>query len=268
MKDPNPAVRAKAIDDLRMVTDDEAKEVALPLVLAAVRDREAAVRVEAAEALPAFRDNERVLAPLLEALHDPEPRVRSQAANSFVFIGRSEGGFIPNPRVVEPLTTALKDTDASVREGATQTLGQSLGYYSEPGLFDASVTSRAVDALLVCLHDGSPQVRIAAAEALGQDSLARYPGAMTPPPLGAERSGAAGARGGGACGEQALGPAIDPLLEALEDKDPEVRAGRDGVVCLLSLGQSSAAGTNHRRAEGPRTEGPRVGHDAAGRTQG
>jgi HEAT repeat protein len=222
LKDENPAVRARAIEDLRQIRDYGAKEPAFQLVLAALKDEDSAVRAEAAEALPAFRDSVRVLNPLVGALRDPSANVRREAADALYFVGRDEGGFTPDPRVMEPLTGALTDEDPGVRGAAASSLDLAFGSYSEPGLLDPTVRSRAVAALIVCLRDDSFQVRVAAANALWP---ARDPKAVDPLIAALKdrdasvRSGAAAALGG-----LHAQKAVQPLISALKDTNAEVRA--------------------------------------------
>ena len=156
----------RALEGLRQITDLEAKEPAFDLVLASLQEALPEVRMDAVEALPSFRENERVLSVLEQALRDPEVHVRCEAANALCFVGRSEGGFDPDPRIAEPLTAALADPNSFVRRRAAESLAMVLGSYSEPGLMDPAVRARATEALLVCLKDDQARVRVAAADAL------------------------------------------------------------------------------------------------------
>lgn len=102
------------------------------------------VRFEASQALAAM--GEPVVEPMIEALKDPDWRVRDGVADAL--------GDIKDPRAVEPLLIAVRDLDPHVRESAAGSLGQ---------IRDA----RAVPALTAALKDKFASVRAAAAFALG-----------------------------------------------------------------------------------------------------
>jgi HEAT repeat protein len=231
LKDGDPAVRARAIGDIRQIENYGAKEPALAPVLAALKDEDSTVRAEAAEALPAFRDNVRVLKALVGALRDPSADVRRQAALALVFVGSDGGEVTPDPRVMEPLTGALSDEDPRVREAAATSLDTTFGTYSEPGLLDPTVRSRAVDALVARLRDDSPQVRIAAASALDP---ARDPRAVEPL-IASLRDREPKVRAAAALGVSRPGDprAVNPLIAALRDRDADVRAS--AVIGLYSV---------------------------------
>ena len=92
--------------------------------------------------------DERALGPLVAALHDPDPRLRGEAARAL--------GALGSPRAVPELIAVLQtDANPDTRMAAAH----SLGLFSD---------HRAVDALLARLADRSenPRVRGFAAEAL------------------------------------------------------------------------------------------------------
>jgi HEAT repeat protein len=247
IKDSDPFVRADAIDALRQVEDNQDKEPAYPLVLAALKDPIASVRAEAAEALPAFSNSLRALHPLLKALRDPDPGVRRQAASSLLFID--------DPRAIAPLAEALADGDAAVRATAADSLFSLLQSYSDPGLLEPELRARTVEALLVALRDNKAEVRRAAATTLGavpdpkalppllaamqdQDSSVRSEATLSIDRLRDRRALPAlfvalkdqnnEVRWHAALGLYGLHRAgvslpVDTFLEALEDPEPEVR---------------------------------------------
>jgi HEAT repeat protein len=164
---------------------------------------------------------------LIVALKDDDFHVRAYAAASL--------GQIKDATAVEPLIATLKDTNASVRQMSTYALGQ----IADP---------RAVDALIIALKDNDCNVRASAAIALGEvgDSRAVSPLIAALQDRDAEaRSDAAVSR----FNRIALGtiianaelsntqspasvaltrigaPAISPLVAALRDGNPDLRAG-------------------------------------------
>jgi HEAT repeat protein len=93
-----------------------------PLALAALRDTEPTVRVEAINALEALAVDAgvraRVIQPLLPSLHDPESAVRVDAI-------RVLGRLAPRlPRVDSALHKAARDTNAAVRAAADEALAR------------------------------------------------------------------------------------------------------------------------------------------------
>jgi HEAT repeat protein len=117
-------------------------------VVAVLNDRSAGEsRMTACWLLGRWSD-EAALGPLVATLHDPDPRIRAEAAKSL--------GTLDNPRAVPDLIAALQaDADAVARVSAAYALGQ----LDDP---------RAVDPLLAKLADTGeePRVRGFVAEAL------------------------------------------------------------------------------------------------------
>lgn len=113
------------------------------------------VRAHAAVALGRLGDR-RAVPPLLKALADPDPVLRTQAAAA---LGRLKAG-----EAVPSLIGALQDTDAGVR----QTAATALGIMGDPS---------AVPSLVQALQDAAEGVRARAAAALGRlgDPAARSP---------------------------------------------------------------------------------------------
>jgi HEAT repeat protein len=132
---PSPCTRT-GIDTLLMALRDEVKEV----------------RGEAARAISRAQwsgKDERVLAPLVEALNDPDYFVRVGAVGALLALGDN--------RAVEPLISSLLDVHEHmyVRHDAAEALGE---------LRDA----RAVEPLLSVLNSGGHRFREQVAETLGK----------------------------------------------------------------------------------------------------
>lgn len=162
------------------------------------------LRGRVAEVLAQTRDVEAVPA-LLSALRGEFYTVRGRAAMALGAIGAQEA--------VGPLTEALKDPEVDVRIEAVSALGT----FKDPDTFDAMAD--------LLLEDPQIKVRQAAAAALGET---KHPGAipylmiaLSDPFWWYERESAAEAlleaiEGMGAA-------AVEPLLEALVDKEGTVR---------------------------------------------
>ena len=118
---------------------------AVPVISAALRDKEAAVRRRGAWALGALDASEAVTA-LVGALSDEDAGVRRQAAWAL--------GAIGDRAAVDGLLKALTDSAAEVREQAAWALG-------------AIGDSKATSGLAKALKDSSARVRRQAAWALG-----------------------------------------------------------------------------------------------------
>lgn len=118
---------------------------AIPVVSAALRDKEAAVRRRSAWALGALDASEAVTA-LVGALSDEDAGVRRQAAWAL--------GAIGDRAAVDGLMKALGDSSPEVREQAAWALG-------------AIGDSKATSSLAKALKDTDPRVRRQAAWALG-----------------------------------------------------------------------------------------------------
>ncbi|HKS38425.1 MAG TPA: HEAT repeat domain-containing protein [Verrucomicrobiae bacterium] len=194
LKDEQSAVRQAAARALRRVEPywerSEAARRALPEIRAALRDKDYAVQVAAAEILKALGEApmiERQLATvmdgtrhkrhtaadvLLSLLEDYDPDLRQAAAESL--------GRIGDPRAVEPLVRTLDDASPWVRKSAAKSL-ESLRW--QPA--DAAQRARqlvvqekwddavafgemAVPPLVTSLSSGDSQTRLAAVGALAQ----------------------------------------------------------------------------------------------------
>ncbi len=120
----------------------------------ALKDKDAGVRLKAAEALGKLGDA-RAVDSLIEVLRNEETwDVRQMAAWAL--------GQIDDPRVVDPLSYAsVKDADSNVREEAYNALQKST-------VGGNKVDARSVDPIIEALKDEDQGVRKRAAEALGK----------------------------------------------------------------------------------------------------
>ncbi|MGQ0667598.1 MAG: HEAT repeat domain-containing protein [Nitrospiraceae bacterium] len=126
---------------------DSTPQATMEMLITLLGDREATVRLTAAESLGKIGD--RTAAPvLLQALHDPDPRVREAAAKS---VGALPAG---GGEAESELVTLLSDLAIPVRHAAAQALGTRAG------------TPALTTALTGLLTNPDPTVRQAAAHAL------------------------------------------------------------------------------------------------------
>lgn len=177
------------------------------------------LRARAADVLGLRRDKSAVPA-LLDALTGEFYTVRARAAIAL--------GKIGDKRAVEPLFRALKDPEDDVRIGAC--LG--LGSFKDPSTFD-EITE-------VLLDDPKIEVRQAAARALGNT---RHPAAipflleaLRDPYWWYEREAAAGDL---LTAIEKMGDAaVEPLIEALKDKEGAVR--KFAAILLGRIGDPRA----------------------------
>jgi len=269
--DTGPAVRAAAAFALGHSGDPAGVQ---PLLLALSHDASIEVRATSARALGLLGAFE-ALPALLSALHD-DPEVADSAADALAALGLGTGesmlALLPNPTwtvrraaaavlgrlgdplAIDPLIHTLTDEHPQVRGAGAIALGE---------IGDA----RAALPLVVCLGDADPDVRFQAAVALGRiggpeaiaglrkvlqgddqhpwvpaaDALAILVGARILDPLialfGAVREQSVGhslASAVASVGEAAL----QPLLDALEHDDPDVRYW--GVKALTGMGREEA----------------------------
>jgi len=226
MRQADAALRSRAVDAL----------------IDALHDRSNAVRQAAAAALGQIGDPSAV-APLIEALNDKEIALRRAATAALVQIG--------DPRALEPLNRALQDGDPAVRELAADALAK-LGWHPDEAASGATywivqrqwdrcveIGAPAVPPLIDALRDEDPDVRRAAAEALGQIAARQADaavGARAAEPLGVllrqdphARQAAAGVLG------RIGAPAVRPLIAALEQEggDEQVRDAATGALAQI-----------------------------------
>ena len=120
----------------------------------ALKDKDAGVRLKAAEELGKLADP-RAVDPLIEALrYDENSDVRQKAAWAL--------GEIGDPRAIDPLSySSVKDVDYHVRDQTVAVLQKSTAGGHK-------VDTRSADSIIVALKDEDPDVRYRAAQALGQ----------------------------------------------------------------------------------------------------
>ena len=145
-------------------------------LLAALEDREAAVRTEVVAALGEFEDP-LVIRALVGALRDSSEAVQELALQSLKKVGDAS--------VIEPIAAALLRGSPGVQCHAAQalralgwvprTLGEQIPYYVANGDFKrvAMFGAAAVNALAAVLRGGSDERRVAARDHVGRDGQSR-----------------------------------------------------------------------------------------------
>jgi len=177
---------------------------ASPLLIQTFTTAHPIIRARVADVLGVRRDRSAVPA-LLDAMNGEYYTVRARAA---IALGR-----IGEKQALDPLLKALKDKEDDVRIGAC--LG--LGFFKDPSTFD--------DVTNVLLDDPKIEVRQAAAKALGNtghpDAMPYLMEALHDSYWWYEREVAAGDLLHAI--EKMGSTAIEPLIEALKDKEGTVR---------------------------------------------
>ena len=112
LKDDDAAVRRAAAQILSHMPDNAS---AIPALIKVLNDKDTDVRYYATLALSLMYPHD-VVAPLGNALKDPDPLTRRNAALALGFVRRYTEGAWPN------LVLLLKDKDAEVRKAARQAL--------------------------------------------------------------------------------------------------------------------------------------------------
>lgn len=224
LKDKDPALRSRAAFLLGSVGPGPTAQTAAPALTEALADEAAPVRLEAALALSQLRQTSpKVVAPLIEALKSSDADVRRRAASGVAQVGPAAKEAIPL------LVNLLKDrADDTVRGAAASALG-SMGAEAKD----------ALPALRAALHDDQPTVRLQVAAALVR--LSTQPGAAKPAEGIAEPIGVLIAllpdKTLALQAQTALlqlgAVAVPSLVEALQGKDPEIRKGAAATLGLL-----------------------------------
>jgi HEAT repeat protein len=192
---------------------------ATPSLIKALQTAHPALRGRIAEVFAINKDRNAVTA-LLEALEGEYFTVRSRAALAL--------GKIGDARAIKLLSGRLKDPEDEVRRAACL----ALGFFKDPSTFD--------DIANVLLDDPKIEVRQAAAKALGNTghpaALPYLMEALHDPFWWYEREYAAGDL---LAAIEKMGlAAVDPLIEALRDKEGTVR--KFAAILLGRLGEPRA----------------------------
>ncbi len=230
--------------------------IAVPALIAALKDENVEVRRAAARSLPNLRDRRAVPA-LIEALKDSDAEVRMSAADG---LGEfSDARAVPGLAALlkdgskdvrraalsalhefadqvpdETVLAALNDADTEVRQAALNLASNRLSSRDPDG--DRPADPRYVTAFSRLLADADPDVRSQAASALGQARLKEAPQAL----LLAAKDKNADVRQQVA---SALGEIRDPrtvgtLKELMQDTSPDVR--HQAVYALSEIRDQSA----------------------------
>jgi predicted Zn finger-like uncharacterized protein len=211
LKLPQPACRAAAAQVLGMIGQEPRIS---PALREALRDRAAAVRVQAAFSLARVQEhNDEAVPVLLEALAEADARVKAVAAYALGAL-HADG-----PDVVPALAAALKAGDARVREKAAFALGV---------LADTPAARKAAPALAEAVRqEWDPWARVHQALA-----LLKIPGGAQSPGLAGSLAALlkvdqAEVREAAAAALGEMGPAardaLPALRTALKDANPIVR---------------------------------------------
>ncbi len=160
LKDGDVEVRRAAAQSLSNLDDPRA----IPAFIEALRDSDAEVRASAANALGQFEDK-RALPPLMAALKDSDKEVRRAAMSSL----GSQSADVP----VEMVVAALGDRDPEIRQAA-------LGLVSRhvDGNEEVPVDPRLVQAVMGLVADPSADVRSEAISMAGELRLTQAPAAL------------------------------------------------------------------------------------------
>ncbi|MCP4701480.1 MAG: HEAT repeat domain-containing protein, partial [Gammaproteobacteria bacterium] len=199
LKDEDSAVRQSAVQALSVLGNSEA----LPNLTVTLKDEDSKVRNSAVQTLETLGNSD-ALPELITAVKDEDSNVRNSAVQALKTLGSQEA--------LPALSDALKDQDKNVRQSAAQALG-ALG------------SLKALPDLITALKDQDENVRQSAAQALGAlgslEALPTLNAALKDQNLNVRNSAA-----------QALGNlgALSALSAALKDPDWSVRSSVVGVL--------------------------------------
>jgi len=235
LKSRNQKWRLGGIEKLAKIEDERA----VPSLLAALKDKESAIRVIAAKALGKFKEDS-INEALIAALSDSHPEVRIAAAVSL----RTNA----SEKAIPALQTALEDPNEGVRAYVAKTLDAlkwspkndlehilravALGKLEEAATYKAL----AVEPLLSVLRTGIYYKRLEALEALSKIADAR----IVAPLITAlkDEDDCVRARVVEVLGRLGDARAVEPLIARLRDESSQVRAM--AVEGLSRLGDNRA----------------------------
>ncbi len=146
LRDENHEISSSAVYALGQIGDPDTAEALAEVA----KSEKSTMRSLAATALGEI-ESPRVVEPLIGLLSDPDSATRHYAARS---LGKTK-----DPRAIAPLIGVIRSVDGTGRYEASMALGQ--------------IGDSAVDPLLVALKDDAPEVRVAAARALGMTGSRR-----------------------------------------------------------------------------------------------
>ncbi|HEX6291238.1 MAG TPA: HEAT repeat domain-containing protein [Herpetosiphonaceae bacterium] len=205
LHDPDPLIRESAL----RIAGYFGYDACAVTIVTAVEDRDERVQQAAIEAL-AYLDNPRCLPLLLHVLRHEMPNLRAAAARAL--------GHMDEPEALAALLGALDDPQPWVRYFATRSLGQR----ARPDTLEPLIR--------VLERDTAGQVRIAAAEALGQIGGEQAAQSLTPLTAASDADLVRATLH--ALGQTRHPAALPPLLAALRGADPSQRAAAVDAVAL------------------------------------
>jgi HEAT repeat protein/S1-C subfamily serine protease/phage FluMu protein Com len=227
LNDKDEVIPRMALEALKNIGAPDKADLAV--LRTSLQDRNDLVRTYAAGALGKLGVEARTAVPeLVKALEDPLPTVRQNAAESLSRVGSRA-----KETVVPALTKLLKDDEKEVRVAAADAVYQLMSPMTAADLPQVS------DAFL---KHNDLEIRTVGARALGQ--LNSEPGKSLPLLIALCKSGTdktlrLAALGSIANFGAAAKPAVDVLIEAVKDNDPEVRQAAS--VALGKIGPDAKA---------------------------
>jgi beta-lactamase regulating signal transducer with metallopeptidase domain len=217
---PRPAELPRPPDPDRPVVSDETRRRVADALATALTDENDSVREQALNGLLAMRDP-RVIPSLLTALRDPNADLRERAVSGLAQFSTLEA--------LDGVVSAMKDSSADVREQAIRAVGVQIAR----GRLDVATYTGTFIGLL---RDAEPDIREAAASALGQARATAAVSALTALLKDPEKEvRESAARALGQIGDPA---AIDALTAALKDMDPDVRERAASALARIAGGRN------------------------------